>query len=53
MTDEYMIIRIFHRERPNEIVRRGLTKEQALEHVNGNRSSGARGGGWFDAFTRD
>lgn len=46
----YMIVRMFDANRPNEIKKRGLTKEEAIAHVKGSKGKGR---GWKDMFTSE
>jgi hypothetical protein len=50
MTDKYMVIKYFDADRPNEIMKRGLTLEQARAFVSSYKGQGT---GWKAAFTKE
>jgi hypothetical protein len=46
----YKIIRFYQDDRPNKIIKRGLTLEEAQEHCNDPATSGP---GWFDGYNEE
>lgn len=48
-SDTYMIVR-FHQNASKEIIKRGLTLEEAKEHCQNESTSG---NGWFDGFEKE
>ena len=49
MTATYVVIR-FKQDEPNEVLVRGLTREQAIAHCSREDSKGE---GWFDGWTEE
>lgn len=53
--ETYKIIR-FHKEKPKRVVRRGLTKEEAIKHCTDSTTHKIDKNGnvvWFDGFTKE
>lgn len=46
----YKIVRFFRADRPNEVVRTGLTLDEAQEHCNAPWTQGEN---WFDGYTEE
>ena len=46
----YKILRFYQDRRAARTIKRGLTKEEAMEHC---RRDDTRGDGWFDGWTVD
>ena len=44
----YKIVRFFADDRPSQVIKRGLTLEEAQKHCS---DPNTRGEGWFDGYT--
>ena len=50
-TMKYKIVRVYQEhDRRSRVIKRGITKKQAVAHCNKGSS---RGSGWFDTWTKE
>jgi hypothetical protein len=48
--ETYKIVRFFREDRPNEVIRTGLTLQEAQEHCSAPYTQGQ---GWFDGYHKE